>query len=103
MAVPSRSAFIWENQAFVQMMELYFYEECQYSQIVLSTITNLKIKDKFTFKNIRENPDYARDLSELTGNVTVPCLVTINGPMKEAKDIQEYLVSHYFVRLSKSS
>ena len=77
------------------MMELYYYEECEYSQVVLNTITNLKIKDKFTFKNIRENPDYTRELTDLTGNVTVPCLVTVDGPLKEAKDIRKYLVSHF--------
>ena len=77
------------------MMELYFYEECEYSQVVLNTITNLKIKDKFIFKNIHENPDYARELSDLAGNVTVTCLVTVDGPLKEAKDIRKYLVSHF--------
>ena len=77
------------------MMELYFYEECEYSQVVINTNTNLKIKDKFTFKNIRENPDYTRELTDLTGNVTVPSLVTVDGPLKEAKDIRKYLVSHF--------
>ena len=76
-------------------MELYFYEECEYSQIVLNTIANLKIKDKFTFKDIRLNPDYAKELADLTGNKTVPCLVTEDGPMNEAKDIRKYLVSHF--------
>jgi len=63
LAVSSGTAFFLEKiQAVTQMMELYFYEECEYSQIVLNTITNLKIKDQFTFKNIRENPDYATEL-----------------------------------------
>ena len=73
-------------------MELYFYEDCEYSQIVLNTIAHLKLKDKFTFKDIRLNPDYAK---ELTGNKTVPCLVNADGPLKEAKDIRKYLVSHF--------
>ena len=77
------------------MMELYFYEDCEYCQIVLSTITNSKIKDKFTYKDIRVNPDYAKELAELTGNETVPCLVTDDGPMKEANDIRKYLISHF--------
>ena len=77
------------------MMELYFYEDCEYCQIVLNTIINSKIKDKFTYKDIRVNPDYARELAELTGNETVPCLVTDDGPMKEANDIRKYLVSHF--------
>jgi len=76
-------------------MELYFYEDCEYSQIVLNTISNLKIQDKFTFKDIRLNPDYAQELVDLTGNITVPCLVNAEGPMKEAKDIRKYLVSQF--------
>ena len=77
------------------MMELYFYEDCEYSQIVLNTIYKLKIQDKFTFKDIRLNPDYAEELEDLTGNITVPCLVNAECSMKEAKDIRKYLVSHF--------
>ena len=76
-------------------MELYFYEDCEYSQIVLNTIAHLKLKDKFTFKVIRLNPDYAKELTDLTGNKTVPCLVNADGLLKEAKDIRKYLVSHF--------
>ena len=77
------------------MMELYFYEDCEYSQIVLNTIYKLKIQDKFSFKDIRLNPDYAEELEDLTGNITVPCLVNAECFMKEAKDIRKYLVSHF--------
>ena len=76
-------------------MELYFYEDCEYCQTVFETIAKLKITDKFTFKDIRVNPDYEKELIELTGDVTVPCLVNKQGPMKEAKDIQNYLLSHF--------
>ena len=76
-------------------MELYFYEDCEYCQAVFETIAKLKISDEFTFKDIRVNPDYAKELIDLTGNVTVPCLVNDKGPMKEAKDIRKYLVSHF--------
>ena len=76
-------------------MELYFYEDCEYSQIVLSTISMLKIKDKFTFKDIRLNSNYSKELLELTGDVMVPCLITQDDQMKEAKDIRKYLVSHF--------
>ena len=76
-------------------MELYFYEDCEYSQIVLNTISKLNIQDKFTFKDIRLNPDYAQELVDLTGNITVPCLVNADGPIKEAKDIRKYLVSQF--------
>jgi len=76
-------------------MELYFYEDCEYSQIVLNTISMLKIKGKIKFKDIRLNPDYSKELLELTGDVMVPCLVTKDGSMKEAKDIRKYLISRF--------
>jgi len=76
-------------------MELYFYEDCEYCQAVFETIAKLKISDEFTFKDIRVNPDYAKELVDLTGNETVPCLVNEHGPMKEANDIRKYLVSHF--------
>jgi len=77
------------------MMELYFYEDCEYSQIVLNTIYKLKIQDKFSLKDIRLNPDYAEELEKLTGDISVPCLVNAEGPMKEAKDIRKYLISYF--------
>ena len=76
-------------------MELYFYEDCEYCQTVFETIAKLKISDEFTFKDILVNPDYAKELEDLTGNLTVPCLVNERGPMKEANDIRKYLVSHF--------
>ena len=77
------------------MMKLYFHEDCEYSQIVLNTISNLKIKNKLTFKDILVNTDYAKKLAELTENETVPYLVTGDRPMKEGKDFRKYLVSHF--------
>ena len=76
-------------------MELYYYEDCEYCQAVFETIVKLKISDEFTYKDIRVNPDYAKELIDLSGNVTVPCLVIEQGPMKEAKDIRKYLASHF--------
>ena len=52
-------------------MELYYYEDCEYCQAVFETIVKLKISDEFTFKDIRVNPDYAKELIDLSGNVTV--------------------------------
>ena len=76
-------------------MRLYFYEDSEYLQIVLNTISMLKIKDKFTFKDFRLNPECAKEILELTGDVMVLCLITQVGPMKEAKDIRKYLISHF--------
>ncbi len=74
------------------MIELYFHEDFEYSQVLLNTISNLKINGKVTFKNILVNQYYTKELAELTGNETAPCLVTCDKPMKEAKDILKYLV-----------
>jgi len=76
-------------------MDFFFYEDCEYSQIVLNTIANLGIKDKFIYKDIRENKKFAKELINITGNETVPCLVTNAGPMKEAINIRKYLVSKF--------
>ena len=76
-------------------MELYYYEDCEYSQIVLNTIASLKIVEKFIFKDIRENDEYAKELLEISGDITVPCLVTEKGPMKEAIDIRKLLISRF--------
>ena len=53
------------------MIEVCCHEDCEYSQVLLNTISNLK--SKFTFKEILVNPDYAKEIAELTGNETVPC------------------------------
>jgi len=76
-------------------MEIFYYEDCEYSQIVLNTIANLGIKDKFIYKDVRENKKFAKELTNITGNETVPCLITETGPMKEAIDIRKYLVSKF--------
>ena len=76
-------------------MELYFYEDCEYCQDVFETIRKLKILDEFKFKDVRKNPDYAKELIKLTGNLTVPCLVNEHYQMKESKDIRNYLLSHF--------
>lgn len=55
-------------------LELYFYNECGFCQSVLNCMTNLRIEDKITKKNIRENPQYETELIALTGAKTVPVL-----------------------------
>ena len=95
MAVSSVTAFFWKNHVVIYMMELYYYEKYEYSQTIINTITNLKINNKFIFKNIHDNTDSARDLIEIRGNETVLCMVTVDVSMKEAKDIRKYLVSHF--------
>ena len=75
-------------------MELYYYEDCEYCQAVFETIVKLKISDEFTYKDIRVNQDYAKELIDLSGNLSVPCLVNEQVPIKEAKDIRNYLLTN---------
>jgi len=73
-------------------IELYFHEDCEYSPVLLNTISNLKINGKCTFKEICVNLEYAKEIAELAGNEAVSFLVTHDCTMKEAKDTLKYLV-----------
>ena len=76
-------------------MELYYYEACGCSQVVLNTLRNLKILEQTELKDIREHPDFEAELIERTGNKTVPCLVVEGKTMKESETIKKYLVSRF--------
>jgi glutathione S-transferase len=77
-------------------LELYYYNECGYSQSVLNCIANLLIDDKIVKKNIRENPAYEKELVALCGAKTVPVLVVDGKPMREAEEINRFLVDKFF-------
>jgi len=76
-------------------MELYYYEACGFSQVVLNTLRNLKILEQTELKDIREHPDFEAELIARTGNKTVPCLVVEGKTMKESETIKKYLVSRF--------
>ena len=68
-------------------LELYFYNECGFSQRVLNCITNLQIGDRVVQKNIRENADYEKELISLCGDQTVPTLVVDGKPMRDRRKL----------------
>ncbi|MGH7824999.1 MAG: glutaredoxin family protein [Candidatus Binatia bacterium] len=76
-------------------LELYFYNECGFCQSVLNCITNLRLDDKITKKNIRENPEYEKDLIDLAGAKTVPVLVIHGKPMRGSEEINQFLVGKF--------
>ena len=76
-------------------LELYFYNECGFSQQVLNTIINLGIGDKIIRKNIRENVDYEKELVDLCGDKTVPTLVVEGKPMRGSEEISQFLVDRF--------
>lgn len=75
--------------------ELYFYNECGFSQRVLNTINNLKIGDKIVRKNIRENTNYEKELVDLCGDKQVPTLVVDGKPIRGSEDINRFLVDEF--------
>ena len=76
-------------------MELYFYNECGFSQSVLNCMINLHCEDKIVKKDIRENPEYQKELIALTGAKTVPVLTIDGKPLKGAEEINQFLVGKF--------
>ena len=76
-------------------LELYFYSECGFCQSVLNCMTNLRIEEKVLKKNIRENPEYEKELIALTGAKTVPVLVMDGKPMSGSEQINQFLVGKF--------
>jgi glutaredoxin-related protein len=75
-------------------LELYFYNECGFSQSVLNCMTN-HCEDKIIKKNIRENPEYENELIALCGAKTVPVLVIDGKPLKGSEEINQFLVGKF--------
>ena len=76
-------------------IELYFYNECGFSQSVLNCMTNLHCNDQIVMKNIRENPDNEKELIKLTGGKTVPVLVIDGKLIKGSEEINQFLVGKF--------
>ena len=76
-------------------LELYFYNECGFSQRVLNCITNLRVGNQIIRKNIHENIDYEKELVDLCGDKTVPTLVVDGKPMRGSEEINQFLVNRF--------
>ena len=76
-------------------LELFYYNECGFSQSVLNTMTNLNIHDRVIKKNIRENKEFELELKTMCGNTQVPTLVIDGSPMRESEDIKKFLISKF--------
>lgn len=70
-------------------LELYYYEECPYCQIVLEAIYRLEILVEF--KHIRKDRKNYEKLVKDTGRGTTPCLYIDGKPMHESRDIIRWL------------
>ena len=75
-------------------LELYYYDECPYCQIVLQALHETKLTDKVVMKNTRKDPKNREQLVADTGRGTVPCLYIDGEPMHESRDIAAWLRSN---------
>lgn len=71
-------------------LELYYFNECPYCQIVLRKIQQLNIQN-VVMKNIREDQEALNKLVNDTGRKTVPCMYINDKPMHESSDIANWL------------
>ena len=76
-------------------LELYFYNECGFSQSVLNCMTNLHCDDQIVRKNIREKPEYEQELIALCGAKMVPVLVVDGKPIRGSEEINQFLVGKF--------
>jgi len=76
-------------------LELYFYNECGFSQSVLNCMINLHCEDQIVKKNIREQPEYEQELIALCGAKTVPVLMVDGRPVRGSEEINQFLVGKF--------
>jgi len=74
-----------------KLLELYYFEECPYCQIVLNALKQTGLENKVTYLNIHENSQDKEKLVRDTGRSTVPCLYIDGKPMHESQDIAKWL------------
>jgi glutaredoxin 3 len=75
----------------MKKLELYFFPQCPYCQIVESALRVTALEEKVTYLDIIDEPHNKEKLIKLTGRSTVPCLVIDGKPMHESRDIAAWL------------
>ena len=75
----------------MKKLELYFFPQCPYCQIVESALRVTGLENSVTYYDIIDEPQKKEELIKMTGRGTVPCLVIDGKPMHESRDIAEWL------------
>ncbi len=75
----------------MKKLELFFFPQCPYCQLVLSTLRVTGLEDKVTYYDIHDEPAYKARLVKDTGRGTVPCLYIDGKPMHESRDISDWI------------
>lgn len=72
-------------------LELYYFEQCPYCQIVLQALKTAGIEKKVSYFNTLEDPKNKEKLIRDTGRGTVPCMYIDGKPMHESRDIANWV------------
>ncbi len=75
----------------MKKLELYFYPQCPYCQIVLNALRSTGLESVVKYYNTIEEPQRREKLIKDTGRSTVPCLYIDDKPMHESSDIAEWI------------
>jgi glutaredoxin len=75
----------------MKKLELYYFPQCPYCQIVLSALRVTGLESKVTYYDIHDEPHRQEQLIKDTGRGTVPCLYIDGKPMHESKDIAAWI------------
>lgn len=75
----------------MKKLELYFFPQCPYCQIVESALRVTGLEESVTYYDIHDDVHNKERLVKLTGRGTVPCLVIDGKPMHESRDIAAWL------------
>lgn len=75
----------------MKKLELYYFPQCPYCQIVLSALRVTGLESCTIFFDIIDQPQYKQKLIKDTGRGMVPCLYIDGAPMHESKDIVAWL------------
>jgi glutaredoxin len=78
----------------MKKLELYYFPECPYCQIVQEALRETGLEKNVTLKNIRKNAEDREFLVKSTGRGTVPCLFIDGKPMHESRDISIWLKNY---------
>lgn len=75
----------------MKKLELYFFPQCPYCQIVLSALRVTGLEQSVIYYDINDEPHSREKLIKDTGRATVPCLYIDGKPMHESKDIAAWI------------
>lgn len=72
-------------------LDLYYYDECPYCQLVLDAIDDLSLNSKIKLCHVRKDSKHREYHLKTTNRTTVPCLYVDDKPMFESRDIAHWL------------